>query len=118
MTKRDKIIFSMLIPVVGVSLWVGFTNQPGSDEDLRTCSDARFAHEQFIQEFINTEESQRFWSQKSVAKDLRDLTGRGISSSLKDALVADAYRIQDSDEDLPLLDQVSDFCNSNFGPTW
>ena len=112
----------MKFKAVGLSVVLGLSltgcSSGISTEDFRTCSDAKYAQELYLDEYMNTPESQRFWVQKSFAKELRDLTERDLNPDLSDALMDDANRIENSDKFLPIKERVNEICIGWFDNTY
>ena len=109
-----------LVLVLGLSLsgCVASTSR----EDLRTCQDANYFYGKLTQiqgldyRYSNTSDvSASFWGVRQLAKDLRDLSVRDISSELSDALLSDADRFVRDSSDVPLMTDLEEFCVSNFG---
>jgi hypothetical protein len=100
-----------LVVVLGVSL-TGCSGETATD-DLRTCSDAKYAMGSNLQKYLDVLGQGGYILRLDYAKDLRDLTDRNISSKLSSALFSDAMRIETT-EDVFDTPEVSDFCNTNF----
>jgi hypothetical protein len=104
-----------LVLVLGLSLsGCASTDQ----EDLRTCQDAAYRYQNFLESVNLGLRSGADWDfpeiQTALAKDLLELSGRQVSSKLSDALFRDAaeqLRLSNSDG----LTYVKDFCSTRFG---
>ena len=118
LSKRDLLILSIIPVGLVVSTIISSSVGGAKQDDLRTCSDAKYAQEVYVQQYVNTEKSQMFWVQKSFAKELRDLTDRDISPELSEALMDDASRIENSDDFMPIKKLINEFCIAEFGTSY
>lgn len=118
LSKRDILILSVLPAALAVMVVVPTFSKGASSEDFRACSDAGDAQASYVSQYVNTEESQRFWVQGAFAKELRDISARNITSELADRLIEDAIRINKSKKFLPIMESMNEFCISNFNKDW
>ncbi len=87
-----------------------------SREDLRTCQDATYAFGIFAEYvgFRSGDTRDYPEAQRKLAKDLRDLSVRQVSSELSDGLLKDAEKHMRLSE-LWGLTYVNNFCEARFG---
>jgi len=112
----------MRFKVIGIVVTLGLSlsgcSKGTSSEDFRACSDAGDAQGSYVNQYVNTEESQRFWVQSAFARELRDISARDISPDLADRLLEDSIRIDKAKNFLPVMESMNEFCMANFDKDW
>jgi hypothetical protein len=118
LSKGETVFLSICAATLAIGILIPSISTGSKSEDFRACSDAGDAQGSYVSQYVNTEESQRFWVQSAFAKELRDISARNISSDLADRLVEDSIRIDKSKKFLPIMESMNEFCMANFDKDW